>query len=179
MHESKLKDISATIWREIGGNRLDQFIFVPTKGSAGGIILGWNDALLVGMLENVGTFIITIEFHSVRDNFTCRCTSVYGPNARSQKHAFWDELRSCGGDPMVPWVICGDSNAIFSLEDKPSETPNLEDLRNTNCFVHDLGLLDPSFVGRRFSWTNGQVDLIWVMLDRFLVNSAWLIAFRD
>lgn len=76
-------------------------------------------------------------------------------------------------------MICGDSNAIFSLEDKPSEAPNLEDLRNTNCFVHDLGLLDPPFVGRRFSWTNGQVDLIWVMLDRFLVNSAWLIAFRD
>lgn len=26
-------------------------------------------------------------------------------------------------------------------------------------------------VGRRFSWTNGQAEPIWVKLDRFIVNS--------
>lgn len=61
---------------------------------------------------------------------------------------------------MVPWVICGDFNAIFTAEDKPSGTINLEDLRRANCFVHNLGQFESLALGRRFSWTNGQLDPI-------------------
>ncbi|XP_039126955.1 uncharacterized protein LOC120263117 [Dioscorea cayenensis subsp. rotundata] len=40
-----------------------------------------------------------------------------------------------------------------------------------------MGLLEPPSVGRRFTWTNGQADPIWVKLDRFLVNYNWLTCF--
>lgn len=33
--------------------------------------------------------------------------------------------------------------------------------------------MEPSSFGKRFTWTNGQVNLIWVKLDHFLVNSDW------
>ncbi|XP_039125244.1 uncharacterized protein LOC120261424 [Dioscorea cayenensis subsp. rotundata] len=39
-----------------------------------------------------------------------------------------------------------------------------------NSFLQDLKLVEPPAVGRRFSWTNGQADPIWVKLDRFIVN---------
>lgn len=29
-------------------------------------------------------------------------------------------------------------------------------------------------MGRRFAWTNGQDNPLWVKLDRFLVNNKWL-----
>lgn len=92
---------------------------MPAIGSADKIIMGWNGALLAGKLEKVGTFSITVEFRSKKDNFTWRCTSVYESNARAQKHSFWKELNNYGGDLLVPWVICGNFNAIFSKEDKP------------------------------------------------------------
>lgn len=71
-------------------------------------------------------------------------------------------------------MICCDFNAIFALEDKLTGGPNLEDLRCTNDLMQDLRLQHPSLVGRRFTWMNGQSDLIWVKLDYFIVNGAWM-----
>lgn len=39
LQESKLKEVTPAIWREIGGKQLDQFSFAPARGSAGGIII--------------------------------------------------------------------------------------------------------------------------------------------
>ncbi|XP_039143982.1 uncharacterized protein LOC120281134 [Dioscorea cayenensis subsp. rotundata] len=36
---------------------------------------------------------------------------------------------------------------------------------------------EPPSVGRRFTWTNGQADPIWVKLDRFLINAEWANCF--
>lgn len=150
LQESKLEAISPIIWREIGGGRLDQFEFLPARGSAGGIIVsgggiivGWNSVLFTGKLERMNTFSLTIEFVSKKDNFIWRCTTVYGPNARSLKVAFWEELRECASATNVPWIVCGDFNAIFSLEDKSSGAPNLEDVRQANALMFDLSLLEP------------------------------------
>lgn len=66
---------------------------------------------------------------------------------------------------------------FFAQEDKASGFSNLEDIRNTNSLLQDLGLHEPPSVGRRFTWTNGQADPIWDKLDRFLVNNAWGHAF--
>ncbi|KAH7677250.1 DNase I-like protein [Dioscorea alata] len=39
LQESKLDVVSQSLWREIGGCKLDQFAVVPARGTAGGIIL--------------------------------------------------------------------------------------------------------------------------------------------
>lgn len=59
----------------------------------------------------------------------------------------------------------------FRMEDKNIGPPNLDDIRKANAFLHNLKLQEPPVVGRRFSWTNGQAEPIWVKLDRFIVNS--------
>ncbi|XP_039127523.1 uncharacterized protein LOC120263623 [Dioscorea cayenensis subsp. rotundata] len=170
LQESKLEEISAATWREIGGHRLDKFCFVPARGSAGGIIVGWNSASFTCSILTRGTFCLTVEFYSKLVNVTWRCTTVYGPNARALKREFWEELRANVGPQDKPWIICGDFNATFKVEDKNGGIPNLEDIRMANLFLHDLKLQEPPAVGRRFSWTNGQSEAIWVKLDRFIVN---------
>lgn len=135
LQESKLELVSQLLWCEIGGPRLDQFAFAPAKGSAGGIIVGWNSADIIGQVMFVGEFSLTMAFFSKRFNFRWRCTSVYGPVDRSRKQAFWDELRTVSGESVVPMVICGDFNAIFALEDKVTGVPNLEDIRCANAFL--------------------------------------------
>lgn len=129
------------------------------------------------MLIKMGDFSLTVKFYSKTDNFKWRCTSVYGPNVRSLKRPFWEELHDFCNDPSIPWVVCGDFNVIFALEEKPSGVPNLEDIRCANAFMFDLGLLEPPASGRKFTCTNGQADPIWVKLDRFVVNYAWVSCF--
>lgn len=77
----------------------------------------------------------------------------------------------------IPWVVCGDFNAIFSLEDKILGSHNLVDIHCANIFLNDFSLLEPPSTGRRFTWSNGQANLIWVKLDHFVVNQAWMAQF--
>lgn len=72
--------------------------------------------------------------------------------------------------------MCGDFNAIFVLDDKFSGVPNPDDIRCANTFMKEWSFGAP-FVGRKFTWTNGQVEPIWVKLDHFLVNSVWATHF--
>lgn len=88
LQESKLESISAAMWREIGGPHLDKFVFLPSIGASGGMIIGWNSVLLTGSLVFEGKFCMSMDFCSKRDNFTWSSTSVYGPNARQLKEAF-------------------------------------------------------------------------------------------
>lgn len=57
IQESKLSSIDSTIWRSIGGPRLDQFSFIPAVGSVGGIIIGWNNNLFEGKLRLKGLLV--------------------------------------------------------------------------------------------------------------------------
>ncbi|KAH7688393.1 Exodeoxyribonuclease III protein [Dioscorea alata] len=88
LQESKLESISQTLWREIGGSKLDQFAYAPARGTAGGTIMGWNGGLFSGSIVKVGAFSLTLDFQSRGDNRLWRCTAVYGPNARALKEAF-------------------------------------------------------------------------------------------
>lgn len=91
------KTFSASMWREIGGSRLDQFAYVPAKGSAGGMIIGWNSAILTRRVVTVGEFSLMIDFICKLDILKWRCTTVYGPTVRNLKQAFWEEIRACKG----------------------------------------------------------------------------------
>lgn len=101
--ESKLSTIDPTIWRSIGGSRLDHFTFTPTLGSARGIInFGWNASLFEGHMIHQGTFCLSIEFKSRSNDVQWVCTTVYGPNARHLKLDFWNEIRICQPGEGVP-----------------------------------------------------------------------------
>lgn len=133
---------------------LNKFDYVPAMGTTGGIIIGWNSSSLTRHTIKVGVYSLTVEFFSVQENLTWRYTTVYGPNEHSLKQVFWEELKTCRGPPNLPWVICGDFNAIFSLEDKSSGPQNLVDIRSANDFLHEMNLIELPTVGKRFIWTN-------------------------
>lgn len=175
LKESKIETISVFMWREIGGSRLNQFAYIAAKGSAGDMIIGWNSAMLIGRVIKVGVF--SLMFICKLDSLEWRYTMVYAPMVRNLKQVFWEEIRTYKGAQDLQWIVGGDFNAIFDLEDKMSVVPNLLDIRNANELLQDLGLLEPLAFGRKFTWTNGEVDLIWVKLDRFLINNEWVAHF--
>lgn len=95
IQESKLAEINQLIWRSICDTRLDQFGLVPSIGTSGGVIIGWNSRLYKGKVIFVGTYCLFVEFTNLFDNSMWVCTSVYGPNLRQLKFYFWDEIRKC------------------------------------------------------------------------------------
>lgn len=107
---------------------------------------------------HVGSYCLSIEFINRVDNVTWVCTSVYGPNARHLKQGFWREIMSCQPGRGLPWVICGDFNSIFDPSDKLHGNINCEDIRLAQALLSDLQLTEPPSFGKRFTWTNGQLN---------------------
>lgn len=175
--ESKLAMVDRFTWRSISGNTLDCFCFAGARGTAGGMIVGWSSALFKGKLISSGTFCLTVEFFSIQDLSLCHCTTVYGPNAKNLKADFWPEIRNCKPPPGIPWIICGDFNAIFSSLDKNSGNVCWDDICDEQDLIRDLDLVETRLRGRRFTWTNNQLNPTWVRLDRFLVTPNWLTRF--
>ena len=173
LQESKLQELHRSMWRSIGGGLLDSFEYIPASGSAGGIIMAWDNSQVSGSLKHVGSFSLTIEFTNRVDNSVWLCTTVYGPNARSLKSDFWNEIRFVRRLCPAPWVICGDFNTVFSPKDKNKGFPNLGELAASQSLIEELNLLDPPLHGRGYTWTNGQTDPLWIRLDRFLLSHTW------
>lgn len=57
------------------------------------MVIGRNSLLLDGKVNFSGSFCLTVEFRWKRDNFQWLCTLVYGPNVRTLKASFWEEIR--------------------------------------------------------------------------------------
>lgn len=118
LQESKLAKVPNAIWREVGGTKLDIFASLPARSSTGGMVISWNSSLLTDKVIFTEVFCLTVEFYCKRDNFQWICTSVYGPNAHFLKLAFWEEIKRSASGVDLPWIICGDFNVIFSVNDK-------------------------------------------------------------
>lgn len=158
--ETKLAVVDRLMWRSIVGSSLDSYCFSAARGTAGGMIVGWNGALFKGKLIFSGSFCLTVEFYSIQDLSCWHCTTVYGPNARDLKLDFWSEIRNCKPPLGIPWIICGDFNAIFSTLDKNNGNVCWEDIRNSQDLIRDLNLVETQLRGRRFTWTNNQMNAI-------------------
>lgn len=85
--------------------------------------------------------------------------------ALKKKKIFWEKIKVSNGAIPLPWVICGDFNVIFALQNKMSGIPNLVDIHNVQNLITELNVVEPPTFGRRFSWMNGQLDPNWVRLD--------------
>ncbi|XP_039141337.1 uncharacterized protein LOC120278673 [Dioscorea cayenensis subsp. rotundata] len=131
----------------------------------------------MGTLIHKGTFSITLEFTNTSLNIKWACTSVYGPNDRTLKFEFWNELRTVRNLHELSWLICGDFNTSFTFNDKNNGIPNPREIANAQQFLGDLNLIDPPLHGRKFTWTNGQPNPLWVRLDRFLYTHDWPLFF--
>lgn len=149
--ESKLQVIHRSLWNTIGGKYLDSFEFIPTFGSAGGIIMSWDSSKVIGSLIHSGTFSLTLKFTNKFDNITWACTTVYGPNSRSIRNDFWNELRLIHDLWPSTWVLSGDFNTTFSINDKNNGFPNSNDLTSAQNFLNELNLADPPLHGRSFT----------------------------
>lgn len=177
IQETKLSSIEPIIWRAVGGSRLDQFLFTPALGSAGGMTIGWSSILLEGHLLFQGSYCLSVKFHFKANDVSWVCTSIYGPNARHLKSDFWNKIITYHPGVGMSWVICGDFNSIFSHRDKSNGCPNIDDIRQAQLLIRDLHLFETPCFRKKFTWTNGQVDPIWVKLNRFLVNLDWTTLF--
>lgn len=88
--------------------------------------LAWNRAQVSGTLIHKGAYSIALEYTNQENSSTQACTGVYGPNTRSLKVDFYNELQTIRNSHSLPWVISGDFNTIFHWKIKTKEIQTQE-----------------------------------------------------
>lgn len=81
----------------------------------------------------------------------------------------------------VPWLLLGDFNVILHVEERLDFNVGNILLSEENFFVsciQDLGVMDCSFIGPTFTWSNKQAEnFLAKKLERVLVNEALMNRF--
>ena len=92
LQETKLDDISFFKASSFLPPNLRSFHFLPSIGSAGGILTAWNDQDFSASSVTSLTFSLMLHFAAKANNDTFSISNIYGPSATLDKQAFANEL---------------------------------------------------------------------------------------
>jgi endonuclease/exonuclease/phosphatase family metal-dependent hydrolase len=104
---------------------------------------------------------------------------VYGPHQDNLKQEFLQELRDVRSNCTCPWVVAGDFNQIYSLEDKNDNNINRALLGRFRRFVNDMDLNEIPLVGRKYTWSNERNVPTLVKLDHVFCSANWEDLYPD
>ena len=97
LQETKIQEMSNILARSLGVGRQLNWKVMNAEGSAGGIVVFWNNSSISLMDSVVGSFSVSCLFRMPEDGFQWAFTGVYGPVENSDREAFWEELGSIKG----------------------------------------------------------------------------------
>lgn len=104
-------------------------------------------------------------------------TVVYAKCTVAERRLLWTSLLDLYLRVQdTPWLVCGDFNAILSLDDSSGAgTHDTRSIADFSAFVSQTDLCEMPTIGGIYTWTgvrrNGRV---WRKLDRYFFNVAWL-----
>ncbi|XP_077210531.1 uncharacterized protein LOC143846006 [Tasmannia lanceolata] len=172
MIQNKL-DLAAVINKTWGRNQWEWFAKVVVVGTAGCIIVIWNEGRVHLEEFRMGRFSISIIFSSSDLNERWMLTAIYGPARASDRSELWCDLVSIREDWQGPWIRGGDFNTIRFPSEKSTHTRITTSMRNFSAIIQDNELIDLPLNGARFTWSNNQDRLVMSRIDRVLVTREW------
>jgi exonuclease III len=156
---------------------LNNFVFLPSVGASGGIIVAWKGALFSRHMVFSNEFALTVEFHSHYDESKWLLTCVYGPCTAEGKINFINWLKGIQMSLEVNWIILGDFNLIRKPEDRNWPGGDLIEMFMFNEAISELGLVEIPLQGRKFTWSNMQPSPLLEKLDWVFTSNNWTLTF--
>ncbi|XP_020271932.1 uncharacterized protein LOC109847098 [Asparagus officinalis] len=126
---------------------------------------------------------ISCAVKSLDGRLNCIISSVYGYNHADARKLLWNELSQIQQNlGNLPWLLCGDFNAMISDDEKLGGTALTEaDTYDFNQFIDTCQLSHLKTIGCFFTWNNKQDAATRVLsrLDRALVNDQWINTYNS
>jgi exonuclease III len=166
LQETKLSNISSFDLLSVLGPGYSNYVFNLADGTRGGILIAWKDGVLVSSDSLVKDFSVSVLLQDSVGNHWW-FSGVYGTHQDGLKSFFIDELREVRSACQGPWIVAGDFNQIFRVEDKNNPNINRSMLRRFRRLMNDLELKEIPLLGRRFTWSNERGGI-----PRYYVSKA-------
>jgi hypothetical protein len=152
-------------------HRLSAFEFSPSVGASGGLITIWNNNMFDGVMVSFNGYSITVKLTKL-SGMLFHVTNNYGPSVSAEKAAFIAWLYNLDILSFDDWIILGDFNLIKSPSDRNRPGGNINEMMLFNDLINHLDLVDISFQGRKFTWSNMQQDPLLQKLDWVFTSSS-------
>jgi hypothetical protein len=178
MVESKLAVVDHFVVMGLLGPCFDNFVALPTRGTAGGIIVAWQGNKVQVTHTQVDTFSVTISLQ-FEGGEPWSLTTVYGPTDDGLKVAFLDELRAVHAGLQGCWAVTGDFNLILEVVDKNNQRLHRRMMGRFRRALNDLELKEQDLMGRRYTWSNERQSPTMERLDRWFCSIDWDMGHPD
>jgi exonuclease III len=165
LQETKCECFDWHFIRKFCPKRFDNFVFAPSVGSSGGILVLWNSAIFDGLLIESKKIGLRIKFTSVHNNASWMLVCVYGPCQGVDRDNFVSWLYNMSIPSVENWILLGDFNFMRSPENRNKDGGNINDMFIFNEIIGHLGLLEFPLKGRAYTWSNMQRNPLLEQLD--------------
>ena len=173
LQETKVQEMNNDMVRSLGVGRFLNWKALNAEGSAGGILLLWDNSRISMVDSVVGSFSVSCLFRMTKDGYQWAFSGVYGPVEKSLRESFWEELGSIKGLWEDPWCVSSDFNEILSPNERSKGGRISNTMRRFFDILNDLGLRDLPLQGGPYTWRGGHNGRLMFCLDRFLVSVDW------
>lgn len=177
LQETKRDSFDNAYIKKFCPRHLNCFAFHPSAGASSGLLTVWNGNLYNGDIIQANSYAITIKLTSNLDNSILHISNVYGPAHSSGKTAFITWLLNFNITTFDEWMLAGDFNLYRSIEDRNRQGDEVSEMQMFNNAINDLDLIEVTFSGRRFTWSNMQLNPLLVKLDWVFVSSSWGLSY--
>ncbi|XP_072064428.1 uncharacterized protein [Arachis hypogaea] len=160
----------------IWGHSTVSWEVVEAAGTAGGLLLMWDDVVFKVRNCYKSDRWLCVEGVLTKTNFLCAFCLVYGAHGREEKREVWEELSYVVGLCQVSFCFFGDFNEILHVEDRKGLTSLPASSEEFRCWVHDMQMMDLALTDRKYTWFRGRSCS---RIDRVLVNLEWNKKFLD
>jgi exonuclease III len=113
VQETKCEFIDHRFIRKFRPKRFDHFVYSPSVGASGGILVLWNSKMFNGVVQSIQRFGIQIEFIYVHNGAVWNLVNVYGPYQGMERYLFVDWLYHLHIPELSSWLLLGDFNFII------------------------------------------------------------------
>jgi hypothetical protein len=154
------------------------YFFLPAVGLSGGLI-GWHRASWRAVPSaHAAAFSVTVLLSPLggADMEDCWLTSVYGPADQACKEDFLLEIEGLAATCPGSWLICGDFNLIYQMQDKSNDRVNRRLMRRFHRTIDSLRLAELHLLGRLYTWSNERRRPTLERIDRVFAMVQWLEA---
>lgn len=179
LQETKLHHIDNNIIRNtLGADYEDNFFYLPAQETRGGILIASCSEHLLLQNPHLTANTITVTVTDNRTNSQWTITGVYGPQAELDKRIFIRELRQLKAAALPAWLL-GDFNLIYREEDKNNARLNRRQMLRFRRALNHLEVKEINLVGRKFTWSNGQMNPTLTRIDRIFSTVPWEEIYAD
>jgi exonuclease III len=118
IQETKCEYIDHKLIRKFCPKHFANFVYSPSVGASGGILIIWNSSVFSGYLIQIQKFGIIMNFVSAHNGESWNLVSVYGPCQGELKDRFASWLYNLHITVGSNWLLLGDFNFIRSQDNR-------------------------------------------------------------